>query len=182
MTLSRRKVRFLSKEYRKVQNLYLASFPAVERLPYFLLVLNTYRHLANFYAYYDDESFVGLAYLLENEEIVYLFFLAVNPQLHSHGYGSAILQDIKIIAEKRHIILAVEPLDKEAENYRQRIKRVAFYEKNGFTLTDYEYHEGKEIYQIMTTSTLFDLSSVASLTQKAVLGLINTAFKKKDDS
>lgn len=179
MTLNRQTVGLFSKHYSAVKTLYLTAFPAVERLPYFPLVLNAYRRLANFYAYYDKDDFVGLVYLLENEEVIYLFFLAVNPNSRSRGYGSAILQDIKQLAGKRPIILAIEPLEKTAENYQQRVQRLAFYEKNGFNITDYYYHEGKEVYQVMATDTSLDISLVEKLTKKAVLGLIAISFEQK---
>ena len=181
MGLSRQKVNLFSKSYEDVKKLYLTAFPAVERLPYFPLVLNAHRRLANFYAYYDKDNFVGLVYLLENEEVIYLFFLAINPNIRSRGYGSAILQDIRNLAGKRPIILAMEPLDKTAENYHQRVKRVAFYEKNGFNITDYYYHEGTEVYQVMATDASLNIQVVEKLTKKAVLGLIAISFEKKSE-
>ena len=178
MGLSRQTVSLFSKNYRDVKALYLAAFPAVERFPYLPLVLNTQRRLANFYAYYDDEKFVGLAYLLENKEVIHLIFLAVNTKIRSRGYGTAILKDIKQLAGNRPVVLEIEPMDKTAENYDQRVKRLAFYEKNGFRVTDYYYHEGKEVYQVMTTDDAFDIRSVERLTKKAVLGLISISFEK----
>lgn len=179
MELKRQKVKFFSKNYRDVKNLYFTAFPAVERLPYFPLFLNTCRSLADFYAYYDGDTFVGLAYLLQNEEVIYLFFLAVNPQIRSQGYGSAILKDISALAEERPIVLAMEPLDKGADNYEQRLKRVNFYERNGFSITDYNYHEGAEVYQMMATKSDIDIHLVEKLTEKAVLGLIPVSFDQK---
>lgn len=98
------------------------------------MLLTSYRELADFYAYYDGDDFVGLAYVLQNEDVVYLFFLAVNPQIRSRGYGSEILQDIKKIAGSRPVVLAIEPMDEKADNFDQRLKRVRFYEKMVFTL------------------------------------------------
>ena len=43
---------------------------------------------------------------LQNEAVVYLFFLAVNPNIRSRGYGSAILQDVKDLAGNRPVVLA----------------------------------------------------------------------------
>jgi len=64
---------YFQRAMKMFKKLYLTAFPAVERLPYFPLVLNAYRRLANFYAYYDKDDFVGLVYLLENEEVIYHF-------------------------------------------------------------------------------------------------------------
>lgn len=176
MGLTRQKVTLFSRQYREVKQLYQTAFPKVERLPYLPLILNTYRPLADCYAYYDGDSFVGLAYLLQNDDLLYLFFLAVNTKIRSRGYGSAILQDIKKVAGNRPIILAIEPLDESADNYAQRQKRVAFYAKNGFQLTAYYYHEGKEIYQVMATDPSLDIHKADSLTKQALLGFIKTSF------
>ena len=77
MELKRQEVKLFSKSSHDVKNLYLSAFPAVERAPYLPLLLTSYRDLADFYAYYDGDDFVGLAYILQNEAVVYLFFLAV---------------------------------------------------------------------------------------------------------
>lgn len=133
MELKRQEVKLFSKSSRDVKKLYLSAFPAVERAPYLPLLLTAYRDLADFYAYYDGDDFVGLAYILQNEAVVYLFFLAVNPNIRYRGYGSAILQDVKDLAGNRPVVLAIEPMDEKADNFDQRLKRVRFYEKMVFT-------------------------------------------------
>ncbi len=179
MGLKRQNVKLFSKSYREVKELYLSAFPAVERAPYFPLVLNSYRDLADFYAYYDDDTFVGLAYILQNEEVVYLFFLAVNTNIRSRGYGTAILEDIKQLAANRPVVLAIEPMDETAENYDQRVKRLVFYEKNGFQITPYYYYEGTETYQLLANDDDINIQSIEQLTKKAVLGLVKVSFEKK---
>lgn len=179
MELKRQKVKLFSKSSCDVKNLYLSAFPAVERVPYFSMLLTSYRELADFYAYYDGDDFVGLAYVLQNEDVVYLFFLAVNPQIRSRGYGSEILQDIKKISGNRPVVLAIEPMDEKADNFDQRLKRVRFYEKNGFHITAYYYHEGTETYQMMANNKTIAIDSIEKLTKKAVLGLVKVSYDKK---
>ncbi|MFP9055500.1 GNAT family N-acetyltransferase, partial [Enterococcus faecalis] len=56
---------------------------------------------------------------------------------------------------------------------------VAFYERNGFNITDYYYHEGTEVYQVMATDASLNIQVVEKLTKKAVIGLIAISFEKK---
>ena len=120
-----------------------------------------------------------MAYILQNEAVVYLFFLAVNPNIRSRGYGSAILQDVKDLAGNRPVVLAIEPMNEKADNFDQRLKRVRFYEKNGFHITAYYYHEGSETYQMMANTKQIAIDAIEKLTKKAVLGLVKVSFDKK---
>ncbi|KXT78920.1 hypothetical protein STRDD13_00350 [Streptococcus sp. DD13] len=152
--------------------MYLRSFPAHERLPYFPLVVNSWRKIANFYAYYNHEEFVGFAYVLSTTEAYFILFLAVNDLVHSKGYGSKILQDLRQDAGKRPIMLAIEPMNEEAANRTQRKKRLAFYERNGFELTQHFYYEGSERYQIMLTNPNSPLSLFENMMHQAFWNLI----------
>lgn len=172
MGLEWRKVSFWSKNYHKVKELYEAAFPAQERLPYLPLVLNSWRRLVNFYAYYDQEEFVGLAYTIANKELFTVLFLAVRDDLRSKGYGSLILQNLQAVANHRPLILTIEVMDETATNYEQRLQRLSFYERNGFQLTQSFYHEGHESYQIMTTDKTIKLAHFEKLMRQAFLGLI----------
>ena len=49
------------------------------------------------------------------------------------------------------IRLALEQLNKNAENYEQRVKRHAFYERCGLTDLPYKIKEGTVVYSIMGT-------------------------------
>ena len=95
------------------------------------------------------------------------------------GYGSAILQDVKDLAGNRPVVLAIEPMNEKADNFDQRLKRVRFYEKNGFHITAYYYHEGSETYQMMANTKQIAIDTIEKLTKKAVLGLVKVSFDKK---
>ena len=89
------------------------------------------------------------------------------------------MQDIKKIAGNRPVVLAIEPMDEKADNFDQRLKRVRFYEKNGFHITAYYYHEGTETYQMMANNKTIAIDSIEKLTKKAVLGLVKVSYDKK---
>ena len=46
-------------------------------------------------------------------------------------------------------LLEIEPVVREAGNYQQRVRRLAFYERNGFTVTNMLTHEADQTYQVL---------------------------------
>lgn len=84
---------------------------------------------------YDEERFVGFILFLKNEECGYIFFLAVDKNLRSKGYGGAALKTISDMYQELQIILDFEEIDEKAQNIVQRIRRKNFYLKNGFCET-----------------------------------------------
>jgi hypothetical protein len=67
-----------SKDWKKIKALYLRAFPAVERLPFWLLKKKTQRRIAEFCSLYDDDEWVGFIYTLKNDSLAYVFFLAID--------------------------------------------------------------------------------------------------------
>lgn len=172
MSLTKKPVFPFSPTSRKVKKVYESVFPAHERLPYAFLLLNSLQKSAHFYAYYDQEDFVGFSYTIENADLLFVFFLAVNPAIQSRGYGGKILQEIKQAAGSRPIILTIEPVETEADNADQRQKRLAFYERQGFHLTSSFYQEGTETYQIMTSQLPAPISAFEKLMISTFWGLV----------
>ena len=81
-----------SKDWKKIKALYLRAFPAVERLPFWLLKKKTQRRIAEFCSLYDDDEWVGFIYTLKNDSLAYVFFLAIDDTKRSHGYGSKLIR------------------------------------------------------------------------------------------
>ena len=49
----------------------------------------------------------------------------------------------------KRIVLTIEELDEKKENYQQRVKRKAFYEKNGFSSTGFIIREPAERQEVL---------------------------------
>ena len=103
----------------KVRRLYLDSFPDFERLPFWVLLYKSQKNDSNLYVIYDDEKFVGLMNLAYYEDIVYLYYLAIDPSQQSQGYGSKILHYLKDTYPDKRILLNIEKVEKASENYLQ---------------------------------------------------------------
>ncbi|MET3557796.1 ribosomal protein S18 acetylase RimI-like enzyme [Streptococcus rupicaprae] len=137
--------------YIETKTLYESSFPAIEQVDFDWMTDQASKGLAEHRAYFDGEAFCGFTISLVSERAVYLLFLAVDPHHHSKGYGSKILREMAEQAKGRPLYLSIEPLDVTASNYAQRMRRLSFYERNAYSLTDYLYYEDQEAYQVMTT-------------------------------
>ncbi len=75
--------------YRQTENLYINAFPEEERPPFdFTLQLQDNA----MYAIEDNDAFIGLIDLSFYEDIIYIFFLAVDPVRRNKGYGARILK------------------------------------------------------------------------------------------
>lgn len=136
-----------------------------------LLLLLAQRKGVDFEAYYNDGSFYGFSYVVENDDLVFILYLAVNDEVRSRGYGSRILECVRDKAGERPIVLDIEPLDPNAENYEQRKRRLAFYEKNGYFNTGLILREGKEKYSILSTVENLDEKKLGELLRSFSFGL-----------
>ena len=153
----------------RVKALYEASFPVQERISWPWMVWMALFGQADFLAYYDGPDFAGFSYSLRSKTSYYLLFLAIPSLQQSKGYGRQILQEIARRAGQRPIFLVIEPLDESADNYEQRLKRLAFYEKNGSQLTDYIYFENQEVYQVLTNQISTDFQDFERLAKRIEL-------------
>jgi len=146
MSIRFKNVKKTGSTYKDVKRLYHAAFPADERVPFWFLMAKSRKDNAEFYSIYDKEKWVGFVYLIGYQDIIYVFYLAVSEKERGSGYGSKILKKITAKYQDKRIILLIEPVDKKAENYEERVNRKKFYEKNGFRDLNYLVTEKNVIY------------------------------------
>lgn len=142
-----------AKKYKKqMKKLYKSAFPLNERAPFPLLMHRCDNGRDNFYAIVDEDNFIGLVYTISREKLVYVFFLAVTEENRSRGYGSEILDKIKEMNPHKAIALVIEDTeDKDADNLEERIRRLGFYERNGFQRLYIKINEAGVIYELLGT-------------------------------
>lgn len=150
MNLQETAITFFNSARKDAQVLCKTAFPPEEQMPFFLLVLKSCRSDNHFTAYYDDDTFAGISYCIELADTVYVLYLAVNDQIRSRGYGSAILSTIKERYAGKTLMLEIETLSQsDAENMAQRQARFSFYERNGFKPTNLREEDNAVIYDIL---------------------------------
>lgn len=116
----------------KVKRLYKKAFPKEERAPYGFLKRCLKKETSDFLVALDGDEFVGMVYMVGDDELAYIFYLAIDEKKRAKGYGSAVLTALREKYADKRIFLAREMMDENADNYEQRKKRHEFYLKNGY--------------------------------------------------
>lgn len=170
MAIREKRVTTKLPEYQYISQLMKTAFPKNEQFPLWLLRLLAVRKNINFQAFFDEELFCGILYTAENEKYIFVLYLAVNDKIRSKGYGSQILQWLKQSTEKT-IVLNVEAVDSNAFNFKQREKRIEFYQKNGITDTGYLFTDKDEKYYVLSSDAEhFSVKEYCSLLKWFSLG------------
>lgn len=150
------------------KQLYLQAFPKEERLPWWVLRVNARRKGIDLTAWMDGDRFCGFTASVTEGELHFLLFFAVAEDLRGQGYGSAILSEIQ--KEYASVVLNVELLDPTAENFAQRQRRFAFYEKNGFHDTFHHVWEVGGKFRVLGTNAKLDVAAYKKIFKKLTLG------------
>ena len=123
-----------TKNLEDIKQLYMDAFPFDERIPFYIMVSVGNDRGVEFLSIYDDDTWLGFIHTLVGEKLSYIFYFAIDGSLRQSGYGSKIIREYKKIHPK--LSLAIEPIEEDSDNIKQRKKRLAFYEKNGFETLD----------------------------------------------
>lgn len=178
MNLTKKDVHAAPHLRQMVKTLYEKSFPQEERIPWPLLWLNSCRQNIDLTAWLDGDVFCGFTASVTVEDLHFVLFLAISPQLQGKGYGSAILSALQ--EEYGTVELNVETLTETAPNYPQRQRRFAFYRKNGFVDTGYHVWEVGGKFRILSTDTEFNAVRYKKVFQKLTFGLWNVRVEKAE--
>jgi len=153
----------------KVRQLYHTAFPKEERIPWLLVRLNALRKNIDLTAFLDGDTFCGFTYSVTSGDLHFLLFFAVDGQLRSKGYGSAILSMLK--ESYPTVVLNIEPLVADAPNLPERQHRYGFYRHNGFCDTGYHVWEVGGMFRVLSTKAELDVPSYQKLFLKLTFGL-----------
>ena len=123
-----------TKNLEDIKQLYMDAFPFEERITFYIMVSVGNDRGVEFLSIYDDDTWLGFIHTLVGEKLSYIFYFAIDGSLRQSGYGSKIIREYKKIHPK--LSLAIEPIEEDSDNIKQRKKRLAFYKKNGFETLD----------------------------------------------
>ena len=138
-----------TKNLEDIKQLYMDAFPFDERIPFYIMVSVGNDRGVEFLSIYDDDTWLGFIHTLVGEKLSYIFYFAIDGGLRQSGYGSKIIREYKKIHPK--LSLAIEPIEEDSDNIKQRKKRLAFYEKNGFETLDTKVVEMGVEFELMGT-------------------------------
>ena len=162
----------------EIKRLYHTAFPKEELLPWWIVRLLTVQKCVDLTGYYKEDTFAGFTFTATTEDILFVLFFAVEDHRRGDGLGSAILQYMKDRNPGKTIVLNVEPVDERAENNDQRIRRMAFYKKNGFYDTGYNIREVGGVFRVLATAPELDTAAYGKVFRKMSLGLWRPEMKK----
>ena len=155
----------------QAEQLYWKAFPKEERLPWWVLRLNARRSGIDLTAWMDGGKFCGFTASVTAGKLHFLLFFAVAEDCRGQGYGSAILRQLR--AEFEEVVLNVELLDPQADNFEQRQRRFAFYQRNGFHDTFHHVWEVGGKFRVLGTNPDLDVGAYKKIFKKLTLGLWN---------
>ena len=154
------------KGLKEIKELYFASFPKEERMPFWYIVRKTAFDMVDFLAVCDGDDIVGMSYIMKKDDLVYIQYLAINGKHHSKGYGSRTLDGLKERYSGCRIILEIEEMNSLSENFDQRLRRKAFYEKNGFKEAGIILDEFGNKYEFFNFNGEFTIKEYHELVKK----------------
>lgn len=163
----------VTRKSKKVKEIYLASFPKEERMPYLLMLVLSKMPTTEFLSFHEKGQVCGFAYLAMVDHIVFIMFLAVDPPLRSQGYGSRILDEIQKRYPRHKIIVSIERCDEAAENREQRLQRKKFYLKNGYAETGYYIELSHVKQEVIIKNGEFDPEEFSGFFKKYSNGTMN---------
>ena len=150
--------------YKEICQFMKRVFPKDELMPMWLIRFLILKKNYDFNVYYDRDLFVGILFTIVFEDTLFVFYLAVNDEIHSKGYGSKLLQVLFNKYPNKSLTLFIETMDdKNALNYNQRIKRLTFYERNGFIHTGIQAGFKTPFVDILSTDKDYNIIKAKKL-------------------
>lgn len=157
--------------------MYFSFFSPIERVPFAFLFMKSRKNFVDFLAFYDQDIFVGFAYLITHKDLTFILYIAVQSVLQAKGYGSQILKYIQNLYPGHRFILDIQAIYENAAQLAQRKKRRDFYIKNGFIPAGFIWKEKHEIFEVLTYGGSCSIQEFQALIQKFTGPLLYKLFK-----
>ncbi len=148
MQVQFQKIAKSSPDFAKTKRLYQTAFPRNERAPLARLMKRTADENAVMFGIYDGAIWVGLLYVLNRDDLSYIFYFAIDDEKRGKGYGTAAMREFQRLYAGRRIFLAAEQRDPSAENYAERCRRADFYLRCGFSEMHMKIREASVVYDV----------------------------------
>lgn len=118
-----------------ILNLYQKAFPESERKPFSVIERKAAMGSMEILVIKEEGKRIGLAITALEEDLVLLDYFAIAERNRGQGAGTEALQLLKALYSDRQFFLEIEELDDAAPNQAERLRRKAFYLRNGMLET-----------------------------------------------
>jgi ribosomal protein S18 acetylase RimI-like enzyme len=117
-----------------VRQIYEESFPEDERRDWLQLADLITNRLFNFSLIYNDQNLIGIAAVWDLADFIFVEHFAIRAEERGKGFGNELVH--QIISNGTIVLLEVEhPISEIAK------KRIRFYERLNFRISDSEYFQ-----------------------------------------
>ncbi|GAW97943.1 MULTISPECIES: GNAT family N-acetyltransferase [Colwellia] len=179
MNINLRPLSKSDENYFDVIDLYKKAFPEARHIPTWLLRYTLRKGKVGFNIIYAHDTWIGLIYITEYTDIIFVQFLAIAESYRSAGYGSKVMASLKGTHSGKRIVLNIEELNQQTKNYKQRVKRKAFYEKNGFISSGYIVEEPGERLEMLIFGGNIGKEEIEAMYKKLFGSIIGFLFRPK---
>lgn len=145
-----RLVRMKASELSKAKLLYEQAFPPEEQAPFALLCIKHHLADVDVLSIYAGKQWAGFFYIVNYENLSYIFYFAIRPEFRGKGIGSQALERLKKFYQGRKLFLSIEQIHEHVDNYEERISRKNFYLNQGFQELYRNVQEGNVIYELLS--------------------------------
>ncbi len=122
-------------QFASLEHLYMETFPAAERKPFPLMVEKSREGVMELLAIEGEGgAFLGLAMTVLYRDLVLLDYFAISPKLRGQEIGSGALRLLQGRYAGKRLVLEIEDTGADAPNREERIRRKAFYLRNGMAV------------------------------------------------
>lgn len=157
------------------------AFPPQEYIPIDKMLLVAEDWGLDLLAYYDGEDFAGFIVVMTTCDTGYVFYFAVEPSLRSRGYGGKILSHIRRRYAEKQMVIDIEAPDESAPNNEQRLRRRAFYLRNGYHATGYYIFYMNTEFEIVCSRPLLDKPAYETLLKGIKVHEFTPRLYRKDE-
>ncbi len=150
-------------EFRHLGRLYRRTFPKGERVPYWLMRRRALQGRAEFLGIHQDGTLVGMAYILQKGDLVYLFYLAIDERFRGRSHGTKALGLILERYSGKRLFLVVEDWEESCGDTDLRLRRRGFYERCGLHYLHCKESDPGGTFDLMGTSDAIEPSEYMDL-------------------
>ena len=108
----------------QIEELNRKVFPSSETTANLHFLAGLYKGASvDFIAVEDDDVFVGYTYVINFFQGSFIYYLAIEPEYQSKGYGTALLKHLREIQGNRSIALTIFTPDPDNDDYEECLRR-----------------------------------------------------------
>ncbi len=165
-----------TKNCNDVKKIYMDSFNKEDRFSWFNLMLNVILRKTNIYTLSSENNLVAFIYIISYKSKNFILYLAVDKRYRNKGFGTYLLNWYLNNNKDKEILLNIDDVNEKFDDNIIRQKRLNFYLKNGFYLTDYLSVSKDLKANILSTKEEFNIEEYKQLDK-----IISKLFFCKND-